>query len=112
MLIGLNQAAVEGLAGINTVLLSYYNIPSIYDVRPKYRVGSKESWKDIGAVLRDMWGDCKDFTAWRLAELRQQGTNARAESIVVRKAKRLMFHTYVRYQSGALEDPAKQLGMP
>ncbi len=112
LLIQLNQAAVEGLAGVDAVLMRYYNLPSIYVIAPRYRVASKESWKDIGAVIRDGWGDCKDFTAWRLAELWRQGVDARAESIVSRSGKGLMFHTYIRFPNGALEDPAKRLGMP
>lgn len=114
LLVRLNEAAVEGLAGIDAVLLSYYHLPPIYEVTPRlrYKVSAKESWKDIGAVLRDGWGDCKDFTAWRLAELRRMGIQARAESIVQRIGRTLKFHTYVRYQNGNVEDPAKFLGMP
>lgn len=112
MLVELNQAAVEGLALVDAVLLDYYQLPSIYTVRPRYRVAKRETWKDIGAVLRDGWGDCKDFTAWRLAELRKQGVAASAESIVGRSGRKLLFHTYVRYPDGRLEDPAKRLGMP
>lgn len=112
MLIDLNQAAVEGLALVDGVLLDYYQLPSIYEVAPRYRVAKRETWKDIGTVLHDGWGDCKDFTAWRLAELRKQGIQAKAESIVERIGRRLRFHTYVRYQDGRYEDPAKRLGMP
>ena len=112
LLVELNEAAVEGLAGIDMVLMRYYNLPSLYVINPKYRVASKESWKDIGAVIRDGWGDCKDFTAWRLAELWKQGVPAKAESIVGRNGSKLLFHTYVRYPDGRVEDPAKRLGMP
>lgn len=112
-MIALNEAAVEGLALINGVLLDFYpRFPSLYDAHPRYKVAPKETWKDMAAVLRDGWGDCKDFTAWRLAELRRQGIDARAESIVGRKGRQLMFHTYVRYVNGMVEDPAKLLGMP
>lgn len=111
LIIALNQAAVEGLALVDSVLLDYYPIRPLYEVRPRYQVGGSEQWKDIGAVLRDGWGDCKDFTAWRLAELRKRGIRARAESIVERQRKRLLFHTYVRYADGRTEDPARILGM-
>ena len=112
MLVRLNQAATEGLALVDRVLVDYYNFPSIYEVAPKYRIGPRESWKDIGAILKDGWGDCKDFTAWRLAELWKLGINAKAECIVQRQGRRLLFHVYVRHPDGSIEDPAKLLGMP
>lgn len=112
MLVRLNQAAVEGLALVDRVLLDYYNFPSIYKVAPKYRTGGKETWKDIGALLKDGWGDCKDFTAWRLAELWKAGVNAKAEAIIQRQGRRLLFHVYIRHPDGSIEDPAKLLGMP
>jgi len=111
LLIGLNQAAVEGLALVNRVLLDYYPIPPLYEVRPRYKVGSTEQWKDIGSILRDGWGDCKDFTAWRLAELYRANVSAKAKSIVERHKRRLLFHTYVEYANGKTEDPARILGM-
>ena len=111
-LIELNQAAVEGLAGVDKVILDYNpRIPGLYVVRPRYRVPKRETWKDIGAVLRDKSGDCKDLTAWRLAELWRMGVNARAESIVERIGPRLQFHTYIRYADGRVEDPSRELGM-
>lgn len=119
LLTELNAAAVNGLAQINTVILRHYGIPSIYDIRPRYHIPlavqrgrAKERWKDIAAVLKDRWGDCKDFTAWRLAELWRDGIAATAESIVHREGSSMLFHTYVRYADGRLEDPARILGMP
>lgn len=111
-LVNLNQAAVEGLAGVDKVILDYNpRIPGLYVIRPAYRVPARESWKDIGAVLKDKHGDCKDLTAWRLAELWVMGVPARAESIVERQGTRLLFHTYVRYPDGRVEDPSRELGM-
>lgn len=112
LLCALNAAAVEGLALVDAVILRYYVIPSIYSIKPAYRIAPKETWKDIGALLTDRWGDCKDFVAWRLAELRKQNVNAWAESIVQREGNRLLFHTYIRFADGHLEDPARILGMP
>lgn len=111
LLIALNEAAVEGLALIDSVILDYYPIYPLYYIRPAYKLAQKEQWKDIGQVLKDGWGDCKDFTAWRLAELRKAGIQARARSIVERQRKRLLFHSFVAYPDGSTEDPAKQLGM-
>lgn len=112
LLVALNEASVEGLALVDSVILRYYNIPSIYTKRPKYRIAPKETWKDIGTLLGDGWGDCKDFVAWRLAELRKQGVSCKAESIVQRQGNRLLFHTYIRFADGHVEDPARELGMP
>ncbi len=112
MLVALNEAAVEGLALVNAVLLRYYPVRPLYEIRPFYKLGTVERWKDLGAVLKDGWGDCKDFTAWRLAELRKAGYQARAKSIVERQSKRLLFHTFIEYPNGYVEDPAKELGMP
>lgn len=114
LLVKLNAAAVEGLAGIDLVLYDFFpNIPGIYTFRPRYHVPEVETWKDIGAVIRDKAGDCKDLVAWRLAELWRQGVvGARAESIVERQKTRLQFHTFIRLPNGQVEDPARELGMP
>lgn len=117
-LIELNQAAVEGLAGIDSVILKFNpKLQPLYVVRPRYVVPKRETWKDYSAVLKDGHGDCKDFTAIRLAELWRMGVDARAESIVTRipgfwGRARLQFHTYIRYPDGRVEDPARELGMP
>jgi hypothetical protein len=117
LLCELNAAAVHGLAAIDEVILRHYMIPSIYQVAPRYHIPiavergiRKERWKDIAAVLQDGWGDCKDFTAWRLAELWRENIDAKAESILYRDM--MVFHTYVRYPDGRIEDVAKRLGMP
>lgn len=113
MLIALNEAQVEGLALVDQVILQYYNIPPLYYIAPRYYTAGREQWKDIAGVLRDRNGDCKDFTAWRLAELRHWGWKAKAESIVHRVGKgQLLFHTYIRHANGLVEDPARILGMP
>jgi hypothetical protein len=111
MLVALNEAAVEGLSLVDSVLLDYYPILPLYHIRPEYKIGASEQWKDIGSILRDGWGDCKDFTAWRLAELRKRGLRARAKSTVERQRKRLLFHTFIAYPDGTTEDPARILGM-
>lgn len=115
----INAAVVTGLALVNQVILRHYSIPSIYSIRPRYHIPeevqtgkARERWKDIATLLQDRWGDCKDLTAWRLAELWKMGVNAKAESTVTRMGRALLFHTYIRYPDGRTEDPAKTLGMP
>lgn len=112
LLIKLNQAAVEGLACVDSVYFDHYNIPGLYAAGVRYHHPEVEQWKDIGAVLRDKVGDCKDLTAWRLAELWRMGVHARAESIVQRYGKVLSFHTFIRFPNGGgTEDPSRILGM-
>jgi hypothetical protein len=119
MLEALNAATVTGLALVNRVILDYYNLPPLYQMGMRYHVPkevesgrSREQWKDIATLLKDRWGDCKDFTAWRLAELWKAGKQAYAESRVYREGKSLLFHTYIRFPDGSTEDPARTLGMP
>lgn len=107
------EAMTEGLAHVNSVLLDFFpKIPGIYAFRPKYRVDGKEQWKDIGVIITERYGDCKDFVAWRLAELWRQGVSAKAEAILERHKNRLQFHVFIRYGNGTVEDPARELGMP
>jgi hypothetical protein len=114
MLTDINAAIVTGLALADTAIIERYpNFPRLYDVRPEYRhPRSGERWKDVWTVLHDGWGDCKDFVAWRLAELWLSGINARAESSIERhRYGRMLFHTYIVYPNGAIEDPSIELGM-
>lgn len=113
MMLRLIEAMVEGLAGVDVVLLEWYpRIPGIYTFRPRYRVEHAELWKDIGYILQDRCGDCKDLVAWRLAELWRMGVDAKAEAILERHANKLQFHVFIRYGTGAVEDPSRELGMP
>lgn len=107
------EAQTEGLAAIDLILLQRFpHIPGIYVFRPKYRVPGKETWKDLGCVIHDKHGDCKDLVAWRLAELWKQGVEAKAEALIERYPNRIQFHVFIRYGTGAVEDPARELGMP
>lgn len=113
LMLRLIEAQTEGLAGIDLVLLQFFpRIPGIYAFRPKYKVPTKETWKDLGAVIHDKHGDCKDLVAWRLAELWKQGVMAKAEAILERQSNRLQFHVFIRFPNGTVEDPARELGMP
>jgi hypothetical protein len=110
-LIELNQAAVTGLALVDGVILSRYTLPSIYEIRPKYRSPKHEQWKDIFTIIQDGWGDCKDFVAWRLAELWAAGIQAQAESIIQRDGAIILFHSRIRRADNSVEDPSRELGM-
>lgn len=89
--------------------------PSIYDAGIPY-VFNRDRWQDIPTMLlKRREGDCKDFTAWRVAELRQQGIKAAVhvtDRLITGPDGRLtMYHVLVRLPGGLLEDPSRMLGM-
>lgn len=71
-----------------------------------------EDWKTIPWVLYDGYGDCEDLGAWRAAELRVQGVNARPD-VKIRKLPNGHWraHVRVKYPDGHIEDPSAKLGM-
>lgn len=72
-----------------------------------------EVWKDISRALSRHAGDCKDFVAWRLAELREAGEDdARVEALAeTTPAGRIDYHVRIRRANGDIEDPSIALGM-
>ena len=90
-------------------------LPSIYDAGVRYKregrdpeTGSrKEEWRMISQVLAAHSGDCEDLAAWRIAELRQAGINARPW--LTRHGG--TWHVRVKLPNGTIEDPSKLLGM-
>jgi hypothetical protein len=112
---GILGMLVEALVLANR---AYYrdfpNTPSVYDSGVTY-VFNSDHWQDIPTMLASGEGDCKDFTAWRVAELRSKGERA-----CVHVTNRLltspdgtvqMYHVLVRRENGMLEDPSRMLGM-
>jgi hypothetical protein len=72
----------------------------------------REEWKDIPATLARGAGDCKDLSAWRIAELRvRAGEEAHPRLTFERRGHRVKFHVTVRRQDGREEDPARALGI-
>jgi hypothetical protein len=116
------HALVEALAWADTVWLKRNpGTPPLYQVAPSYhlkvRPMSIDYWDDIPTVMSLGGGDCKDFTAWRIAELRHNGA-----AMVVPEIKHVrqrgpngdvidLWHVYVR-QGARTEDPSRILGMP
>lgn len=121
------------------------NIPPLYQSGVRYKTDAaspywkklalngsdvdKEIFMAIPAILRDGGADCEDLSAWRVAELRNQGegtypvqVDAR-EQFYVRKFQvpdgSLVYHVQVQrlvwdgrgWQKGAIEDPSRLLGM-
>lgn len=122
---------LEGLAGIDRLYLARNpRTPALYDFGPRYVVKErpfvqfrKESmmsvipfkidrWQDIPRTMQLRQGDCKDFAAWRVAELRQQGHPDVGFYVKpIRMNDLQIFHILVR-KGILLEDPSDLLGMP
>lgn len=92
-------------------------------VRYDLKGAGRKDWRDASEVLATGLGDCKDLTAYALAELwRGPDPGARAEvagaSLLRRNRRRRaggprpMVHAYVRLSDGSLWDPSVTLGMP
>lgn len=71
------RAALEALIICDwNFLIEHPDTPSIYDFgeRGALKKVRSESWKDIPAVIAS-GGDGKSFACWRIAELRNAGTD-------------------------------------
>jgi hypothetical protein len=104
------QAAVEGLAGVNVVLLEALDgqVPRLYESAVRYAKPGKLRWYTVADLYDLLEGDCKDLAAARVAELRYfEGEDATAFVYLTRRAHR--YHAVVRRADGTLEDPSRIL---
>lgn len=67
-------------------------------------------------VFKRKQGDCKQLVVWRLAELRNQGENAKPRiiwpsEIDGKKTEGLQAHAQIRRANNSIEDPSIHLGM-
>lgn len=71
-----------------------------------------ERFRDIGRIIENGSGDCDNVSAWRAAELRQQGIKA-SPYITWRKRADggYTYHVVVRWPDNTIEDPSLLLGM-
>jgi hypothetical protein len=74
-----------------------------------------DRWQDIPSCLDRMQGDCKDLSAWRVAELRRAGVFALVD-VISRTRKTpvgdsIVYHVRVKLPSGQVEDPSVMAGM-
>ena len=112
---GILGALVEVLAMANAAHLQLHpETPKLYGSRVRY-VFNRDRWSDIPTALKYGEGDCKDFTGWRLAELRREGIQV-SPHVTVRtemtpKGLVTIYHVLVEYPDGRLEDPSRMLGM-
>lgn len=120
---GILGVLVESLVMADRAYLrDYPHTPGIYDAGVRYFF-NRDQWKDIPSILRDGTGDCKDFTAWRVAELRNQGIKAApyvTDRLIYAPDRAVtMYHVLVRIPIAMpdgsiewrLEDPSRMLGM-
>jgi len=100
---------VETLVSRNRHFLrSYPKTPSLYVSGIRYRA-NPDGWRDLPSLLRDRTGDCKELVAWRIAELREKGEDARVH--VLLREPNDTHHVKIRRGDGSLEDPSRLLGL-
>jgi hypothetical protein len=124
------QFMLNSLAEINRQwLIENPGTPWIYQALPRYSVKRRppvlfeiapgamasfkiDRWQDIPRTIELKEGDCKDFAAWRVAELRNYGVadvGFYVKSIMIKDL--IIYHILVR-TGVILEDPSANLGMP
>ena len=114
------QAAVEFLIAVNRLYIRKFGAPPMYSAGLKYsfkvRPFGLDSWQDIPRCLSLGTGDCKDFTAWRVAELREAGASDAQPRIMASEANGLVvYHVQVMRDTPKgpiVEDPSSIFGMP
>lgn len=113
--------ALSTLAEANYHFLRERGAPALYDWAPKYRIKARpfslDSWQDIPSTMKKGTGDCKDFAAWRVAELYLAGYTVGFHIKVQKMPPDLIvYHIQVegfnRDGRFVREDPSKLLGMP
>lgn len=101
------EAALEGLVAVDQWLLERGLVPRLYESGTLYRwILPGTGWDHAGIVLLRGHGDCKDVSAWRIAEQRLAGVAAWPH--VIHTGGR-NYHVQVRYGDGAIEDPSLEL---
>lgn len=94
------------------------SIPLLYTsgvrYRPQLTQGGQysgiETWSDVLTCLSRGEGSCEDLAAWRIAERRIRGLEAKPFVHSRFTPELTTYHVVVRY-SGVEEDPSKRLGM-
>lgn len=92
--------------------------PPIYSAGVRYirEPEGQEEWLDIGEIRRRGGGDCEELAAWRVAELREKGIDARPawrHRRVRAPSGRLcsLYHIIVWIPGVGIDDPSARLGM-
>lgn len=103
-------AIIETLVEANRIFLRRMRglVPEIYRSDVRYTV--TESWQDIPSLLASKAGDCKSLVAWRIAEHREAGRDARVHIVFQHEEARDRMHVQL-LTDGQIEDPSAVLGM-
>jgi hypothetical protein len=118
------------LIGLNKWQLKQRDFPLLYKSGIYYYTKPPATdWHDIPSLLIEGKGDCKDLTAYRIAELSHYyGIECKplikwkwthiwkheddyGNPIKPYKAKVLLVHVFLQWPNGYIEDPSKILGM-
>lgn len=99
-------ALIESLVDINRAYLRRHPTIPLYKAGILYDEKPTDAWKDIPALFAKKRGSCYDLAAWRIAELREAGFDARIHLVLYKTAERDLFHVQVAV-NGKIEDPTK-----
>lgn len=104
------EAALSSIVETSRLEIRRGSIPPLYKSGVVYRPepAGQENWQSASETLRLGYGDCEDLVAWRVAELLEGGTDARARVLAIRPG---LWHVVVEYGDGWREDPSAVLGM-
>ena len=101
---------MRAMITVNLLWLHNHKAPSLYQTKPRYLIKARpfaiDGWQDMPTTIQKRSGDCKDFVAYRCAELIAGGKDARP----IVKWDGLLFHFQLE-QAGGIEDPSEILGM-
>lgn len=107
-----NEGLVTGLALVNVEILQHRQLPPLYRSGVRYKEEKRgETWRDACSTYAARFGNCKEFVAWRLAELWLAGYEAQPHTIVQYPRNGILFHVQLIYPDGMIEDPSELLGM-
>lgn len=111
----------EALSYANYQWLEERGAMPLYSLAPRYELKVRplaiDFWSDIPRVIEKGSGDCKDFVAWRVAELRKSGVGQAVPYVTYgvvrgpRGGEIVVWHVQVAV-GPKIEDPAALLGMP
>jgi hypothetical protein len=108
------QVLLDLMTAIDRHQIATLRLPLLYDAGIGYQPGpfGAEFWNSAAIALRCGSGDCKDFAAWRAAELQLAGEAACAVPLrVPTRRPGALYHVLVKRPGGRFEDPSARLGM-